>query len=172
MHSRGEPVHTAAQLLAHIEPQPYLVLQAQRAASTDADGLCSHRIVSERELMDRTYGGRNLQCSFLISGWHGWCRFVNPSDELCAKAWTKARAHLTFVGLTYDMQRAFSTLARLTGVPAIAIAHENRVKENSAQVGVTLQRNDLNAVQLARINATQQGDWAMFANVPFGLDAS
>jgi hypothetical protein len=68
-------------------------------------------------------GGSNLQCTFLIKGWHGWDNLKKSSsagakDAECAAMWTRARAAFDFVGTTSEMQVALARLSVLTGMEA------------------------------------------------------
>jgi hypothetical protein len=54
--------------------------------------------------------GNNLQCTFLIRGWHGWPPKRGATDEECASIWVAARRLLDFVGVTTNMGPALDMM--------------------------------------------------------------
>ena len=170
MFKKHKRVHFADDLVAHLEFQDYSA--AENVSHDPPFNVCKAMKLKNRNVTGNVdFGGRNIQCGFLIRGWHQWDCLVNPSDDMCAAMWSKAKEHMDFVGNTYDMQSSFAELSRLTGVSIGNVTHVNSIGAGidlESQDSRVLASNDLNAEQVERINATQQGDWAMFADVPFG----
>lgn len=162
MFQRHKRVHFADDLVAHLEFQEY---------PTPPFNVCKQMKLKNVNVTGNVdFGGRNIQCGFLIRGWHQWDCLINPTDDMCAAMWGKAKKHMDFVGNTYDMQSSFTELSRLTGVSIGNVSHVNRVSDGvdpKKQDGRILTRSELSEEQVKRINATQQGDWAMFADIPF-----
>ena len=100
---------------------------------------------------------------------------VDPADQMCIELWPRVKRHMDFIGDTYNISQTLRTLARMTQIaPKSEAPHMNTIDHKTrhstiknAGGKVALKKGELTEDQLRRINRTQQGDWAMFSEVPY-----